>query len=114
VKQPITSSTVKLHLQTRKFITILLLGFLISPAILKAQQASHFFPERDLVTPGIYYYPEHWSENQWERDIKKMSEMGFEFVHLAEFAWFKMEPEEGKFDFSWLDKVLSLCAKGII
>lgn len=99
------------HRQARKFITILLLGLLISPAILKAQQASHFFPEKDLVTTGIYYYPEHWDEAQWDRDIKKISEMGFEFVHLAEFAWFKMEPEEGKFDFAWLDKVLSLCAK---
>ncbi len=37
--------------------------------------------------------------------------MGFEFVHLAEFAWFKMEPVEGKFNFTWLDKVVSLCTK---
>ena len=37
--------------------------------------------------------------------------MGFEFVHLAEFAWFKMEPEEGKFNFTWLDKVVNLCTK---
>ena len=37
--------------------------------------------------------------------------MGYEFVHLAEFAWYKMEPVEGKYDFSWLDKVVNLCAK---
>lgn len=84
---------------------------LITASTAKSQDAARFFPEKDLVTPGIYYYPEHWIENQWERDIKKISDMGFEFVHLAEFAWFKMEPVEGKFDFTWLDKVVNLCTK---
>ena len=77
----------------------------------QSQNVNQFFPEKNLITTGIYYYPEHWKESQWERDIKKISEMGFEFVHLAEFAWFKMEPEEGKFNFEWLDKVVNLCAK---
>lgn len=95
----------------RKFITIFIIGLLIPTAALKAQEANRFFPEKDLVTTGIYYYPEHWDEAQWERDIKKISEMGFEFVHLAEFAWFKMEPEEGRFDFTWLDRVVGLCTK---
>jgi len=95
----------------RKFITILIVTILIPAAALKAQEANRFFPENDLVTTGIYYYPEHWNEVQWERDIKKISDMGFEFVHLAEFAWFKMEPEEGRFDFTWLDRVVSLCTK---
>jgi beta-galactosidase len=75
------------------------------------EKRNTFFADSSLVTTGIYYYPEHWPESQWERDIKKISEMGFEFVHLAEFAWFKMEPEEGKFNFAWLDKVVNLCAK---
>ncbi|SFA40983.1 beta-galactosidase [Pedobacter suwonensis] len=91
-----------------------LLVFLLSMCcgiIVKSQTAGAYFPEKDLITTGIYYYPEHWKENQWERDIKKISEMGYEFVHLAEFAWFKMEPEEGHFDFAWLDKVVNLCAK---
>jgi len=95
----------------RKFITILIVTILIPAAALKAQEANRFFPQNDLVTTGIYYYPEHWNEAQWERDIKKISDMGFEFVHLAEFAWFKMEPEEGRFDFTWLDRVVSLCTK---
>lgn len=77
----------------------------------KSQTANQFFPDQELITTGIYYYPEHWNENQWERDIRKISAMGFEFVHLAEFAWYKMEPEEGTYDFGWLDKVVNLCIK---
>jgi beta-galactosidase len=90
-------------------IKLVILIFIFSSA--QGQNAQRFFPEEKLITTGIYYYPEQWNENQWERDIKKIAEMGFEFVHIAEFAWFKMEPVEGKYDFSWLDKVVSLCEK---
>jgi len=60
---------------------------------------------------GSYYYPEQWPEEEWERDIKNMSDLGFEFTHFGEFAWSTMEPEEGVFDFSWLDKAIKLADK---
>ena len=60
---------------------------------------------------GVYYYPEHWDESQWERDFKKMHELGFEFTHFAEFAWAQLEPEEGRYDFAWLDRAVALAAK---
>lgn len=78
---------------------------------LEAQESSRFFPKKDLMNFGIYYYPEHWSSTQWERDIKNISEMGFQFIHIAEFAWIQMEPEEGKYDFKWLDTVIDLATK---
>ncbi|HEX3023636.1 MAG TPA: beta-galactosidase [Chitinophagaceae bacterium] len=93
-----------------KFLMKLIILFFIFSSV-KGQNAARFFPEENLITTGIYYYPEHWNENQWERDIKKIADMGYEFVHLAEFAWFKLEPEEGKFNFTWLDKVVNLCQK---
>ena len=40
-----------------------------------------------------------------------MERMGFEFAHMAEFAWENMEPQEGKFDFEWLDKAIELAAR---
>jgi len=94
-----------------KYTVPVIIAILISGLNATAQGGKRFFPEKDLITTGIYYYPEHWNESQWERDIKKIAGMGYEFVHLAEFAWFKMEPQEGKFEFDWLDKVVSLCAK---
>jgi beta-galactosidase len=57
---------------------------------------------------GVYYYPEHWPENQWERDLSLMAELGFQFTHFAEFAWASLEPEEGSFTFEWLDKVVDI------
>jgi beta-galactosidase len=95
----------------KKAMPLFLATIVILALTARAQDANRFFPEKDLITTGIYYYPEHWNENQWERDLAKMAGMGYEFVHLAEFAWFKMEPSAGKFEFAWLDKVVRLCAK---
>ena len=76
-----------------------------------AQQFEQFFPTKDLTTVGVYYYPEHWDPAQWERDLKNIADMGYEFTHFGEFAWAQLEPEEGRYDFKWLDTALELAAK---
>ncbi len=62
----------------------------------------------DTIHFGVDYYPEHWPEERWETDAKLMSEMGVQVVRMAEFAWHKMEPAEGKYDFDWLEHAISL------
>jgi beta-galactosidase len=93
----------------KRISTVIVSLFLITQSY--AVKKYELFPKEQLITTGVYYYPEHWPENQWERDIKKISEMGFEFTHFAEFAWAQLEPEQGKYDFSWLDKAVSLAEK---
>lgn len=68
------------------------------------------FDAADLMRIGVYYYPEAWPQSQWARDFANIRKFGFEFVHLAEFAWAFLEPEEGRFDFEWLDRALQLAA----
>lgn len=64
---------------------------------------------------GVDYYPEHWPENRWPIDAQLMHDMGIKVVRLAEFAWHKLEPQEGQFDFSWLDRALEvLHRQGIV
>lgn len=57
---------------------------------------------------GVDYYPEHWPEERWSIDAKMMWEANINIVRLAEFAWAKMEPEEGTYDFSWLDRSIEV------
>lgn len=76
-----------------------------------AANKKSWFADKDLTITGVYYYPEHWNESQWERDFKKMHELGFEFTHFAEFAWAQLEPKEGTYDFTWLDRAVALAAK---
>jgi len=57
---------------------------------------------------GVDYYPEHWDRADWEPHAKLMVEGGFKVVRLAEFAWHKMEPREGRYDFQWLDDAIAV------
>ncbi len=70
-----------------------------------------WFPKKDMLTIGVYYYPEAWPESQWSRDMANIHKLGMEFVHMGEFAWYFMEPEEGKFNFDWLERNVDLAAK---
>jgi beta-galactosidase len=58
---------------------------------------------------GVDYYPEHWDETMWEPDLRLMKEARFNMVRIAEFAWSRLEPREGEYDFAWLDRFLKLC-----
>ncbi len=57
---------------------------------------------------GVDYYPEHWPEERWTIDAQLMAEAGFNVVRLAEFAWSRMEPSDGRFDFEWLDRAIAV------
>ena len=53
---------------------------------------------------GVDYYPEHWDKALWEQDADLMRKTGVKVVRLAEFAWCRLEPQEGVYDFAWLDE----------
>ncbi len=57
---------------------------------------------------GVDYYPEHWERERWEVDAELMRQMGIQMVRMAEFSWHKLQPEENKFDFAWLDEAVAL------
>ncbi len=60
---------------------------------------------------GVDYYPEHWDSSEWRSHSKLMREGNFNTVRIAEFAWGRLEPREGEFDFSWLDEAISVLAE---
>ena len=65
----------------------------------------------DHITLGVCYYPEHWPEQMWEDDLRRMRECGIEVIRIAEFAWNKFEPEEGVFTFDFFDRFLELAER---
>jgi len=63
---------------------------------------------------GVAYYPEDWDVSEIDSDIAKMKEAGINTARIGEFAWYKMEPEPGRYEFGWLHDVVDrLGAAGI-
>jgi beta-galactosidase len=63
---------------------------------------------------GVCYYPEQWPRAMWADDAKRMAELGITHVRIAEFAWSRMEPRAGVFEWQWLDEAVeTLAATGL-
>jgi len=63
---------------------------------------------------GVCYYPEQWPEDWWAEDARQMAEIGIEYVRIAEFAWSRIEPRSGQFEWAWLDRAIdTLHAAGL-
>jgi beta-galactosidase len=98
---------------------------------------NHLFPRRDLlhlaalsfalifschtlaqstspappILLGTAWYPEQWPESRWDTDLTLMQQAGIHMVRVGEFAWSRMEPEEGHYDLDWLDRAITAAAK---
>ncbi|MDP3262401.1 MAG: beta-galactosidase [Tabrizicola sp.] len=58
-------------------------------------------------TLGVCYYPEHWPETQWAEDAARMAALGLTWVRIGEFAWSRMEPAPGTYQWEWLDRAIA-------
>ncbi len=60
---------------------------------------------------GSAWYPEHWPESRWPRDLELMRQAHMNVVRMAEFAWSRLEPRDGEFDLDWLERAVALAAE---
>jgi len=68
------------------------------------------FLNRNILFGGDYN-PDQWDDETLIQDISMLRQAGVNTVTLPVFSWTKMEPEEGKYEFGWLDKILDLLWK---
>ncbi|WP_202813546.1 beta-galactosidase [Arthrobacter sp. ERGS1:01] len=64
--------------------------------------------ELEGIAFGGDYNPEQWPREVWEEDVRLMRQAGVNFITVSVFSWPLLEPEEGRFDFGWLDDVIEL------
>jgi beta-galactosidase len=59
---------------------------------------------------GVCDYPEHVPWEQWRHYPERQRDLGITYVRIAEFAWSRIEPREGEFDWAWLDAAVQALA----
>ncbi|NEN04956.1 beta-galactosidase [Diaminobutyricibacter tongyongensis] len=60
-----------------------------------------------MIWFGGDYNPEQWEPATWGDDVRLMKEGGINLATVGVFAWSRIEPRDGEFDFEWLDEVIA-------
>jgi len=103
----IHTTQAKLHCLFHSCTTLLgVILLLLTPAM--AQTAA---PPPPPILLGTAWYPEQWPESRWEADLALMQQAGIHMVRVGEFAWSRMEPSQGQYDFDWLDRAIAAAAR---
>ena len=66
-----------------------------------------FRPDKmDTILYGAAYYPEYMPYERLEKDIELMKQAGISVVRMGESSWGLWEPEDGRFEYAWMDHVV--------
>src|SRR5579863_3844877 len=93
---------------------------LFMPIILSALTAGAQNPPRnpDLAFPtvlyGAAYYNEYMPGDQaarLDKDVELMKAAGINVVRMGESTWSLWEPEDGKFEYAWMDRIVDAMGK---
>ena len=68
-------------------------------------------PGVDQLLFGVAYYDEYMPYDRLDKDIQMMQEAGINVVRIAESTWSTVEPQDGVFDFTHIDRVLNAMHK---
>ena len=68
-------------------------------------------PAQQTILFGAAYYEEYSPTDRLDEDVRMMKATGITVVRIAESTWGTLEPQEGVFDFSHVDRVLNAMDK---
>ncbi len=82
----------------------------------QAGQGTHSSPPLDFPTVlyGASYYHEYMPYERLDQDVAMMKAAGLNVVRMGESTWSLWEPEDGRFEYAWMDRVVdAMGAAGI-
>ena len=98
---------------TRRFNFLLAAALLIAVAVCGQSQAqdSTSAPDFPTVLYGTAYYSEYMPYDRLDEDVAMMKAAGLNVVRMGESTWSLWEPEDGQFDYAWMDRVVDAMGK---
>jgi beta-galactosidase len=63
-------------------------------------------PRFDHILYGASYYHEYMPYERLDKDVQMMEEAGINVVRMGESSWGLWEPQEGHFEFGWMDRII--------
>ena len=93
-----------------------LIALAFSPLAAAAQQSTTSSPDLNFPTVlyGAAYYNEYMPGDQaarLEKDVALMKAAGINVVRMGESTWSLWEPEDGQFDYAWMDRIVEAMGK---
>jgi beta-galactosidase len=84
-----------------------ILFLIVCSALSIAQTKAAFAPDKmDNILYGAAYYEEYMPYDRLEQDVQLMQQAGISVVRMGESSWGLWEPQDGRFDFAWMDRVI--------
>ena len=68
-------------------------------------------PEFPTVLYGAAYYHEYMPYERLDQDVALMKAAGLNVVRMGESTWSLWEPEDGHFEYAWMDRVVDAMGK---
>jgi beta-galactosidase len=63
------------------------------------------------VLYGAAYYNEYMPYERLDKDVAMMKDAGLTVVRMGESTWSLWEPEDGRFEYAWMDRVVDAMGK---
>ncbi len=80
-----------------------------------AQSPARFSPSRmDTFLYGAAFYEEYMPEDRLDKDVQLMQQAGLNVVRVGESTWSLWEPQDGQFEFAWMDRIVERLARAHI
>src|SRR5664279_5221618 len=88
----------------RKFLNFVCVLTIMQTVIAQQTNVNH-------LLYGVAYYDEYMPYERLDKDVQMMKEAGINVVRIAESTWSTLEPQDGVFDFTHIDRTLNAMHK---
>jgi beta-galactosidase len=110
-----------MHFYGRRALEILATSILLNLTTAQAQSASPSPAQQALDFPTVLYGAAYYNEYmpgddadhaaRLEKDVALMKAAGLTVVRMGESTWSLWEPEDGRFEYAWMDRVVDAMGK---